>query len=46
MVGGSELIAGIKRVNEGGIQDQTFFAGEREKGDIIKKEKRDSINVG
>ena len=29
--GGSDQIAGNKRVNAGGIADQTFSAGEREK---------------
>ena len=35
MDGVSDQIAGSKRVNAGGIHDQTSFAGEREKGDTV-----------
>ena len=36
MEGGSDQIAGTKRVNAGGFSDNTFSAGELEKSDIVR----------
>ena len=36
MEGGSDQIAGRNRVDERGIQHQTFSAGKREKGDTVR----------
>ena len=36
MEGGSDLIAEGKRVDAGGMPDQTFSTGEWEKGDLVR----------